>query len=121
MKKALIVFIIATCASLSVGAQEPDEGVVIEVFEETETTPPTSRTSGSISCIYYPTLEIVELFFLSDLGTSDIVVSNLSTGTVNYYQNAGVGVAIIPIQDPGPIIIQISTSSGHRYKACFIS
>lgn len=104
-------------------AQEEGTEVIVEEVLENGNESPTLRNPESIpiTCFYYPTFEMVELSFLSDLGTADIVVSNLSTGTVNYYQQVGVGIVLIPILNSGPIIIQITTSSGHRYRACFIA
>lgn len=124
MYHKVLPFVFALCLTgVTLSAQEPEEGVEIEVLEETQTTEPIIRTPQSIpiTCFYYPTFETVELSFLSDLGTADIVVSNLSTETVDYYQQVGIGVAVIPISDPGPIIILITTSSGHRYRACFVA
>ena len=124
MYHKVLPFVLAMCLTgATLSAQEPEEGVEIEVLDETQTTEPIIRTPQSIpiTCFYYPTFEMVELSFLSDSGTADIVVSNLSTGTVNYYQQVGVSIVLIPILNSGPIIIQITTSSGHRYRACFIA
>ncbi len=126
MKKVLFV-ILLLCMAFPMRAQEEGTEVIVEeVLEngnENENESPTLRNPESIpiTCFYYPTFETVELSFLSDLGTADIVVSNLSTETVDYYQQVGIGVAVMPISDPGPIIILITTSSGYRYRACFVA
>lgn len=122
MKKVLFV-ILLLCMAFPMRAQEEGTEVIVEEVLENGNESPTLRNPESIpiTCFYYPTFEMVELSFLSDLGTADIVVSNLSTGTVNYYQQVGVGIVLIPILNSGPIIIQITTSSGHRYRACFIA
>ena len=122
MKKVLFV-ILLLCMAFPMWAQEEGTEVIVEEVLENGNESPTLRNPESIpiNCFYYPTFEMVELSFLSDLGTADIVVSNLSTGTVNYYQQVGVSIVLIPILNSGPIIIQITTSSGHRYRACFIA
>lgn len=122
MKKVLFV-ILLLCMAFPMRAQEEGTEVIVEEVLENGNESPTLRNPESIpiTCIYYPAFEMVELSFLSDLGTADIVVSNLSTETVDYYQQVGIGVAVIPISDPGPIIILITTSSGHRYRACFVA
>lgn len=122
MKKVLFV-ILLLCMAFPMRAQEEGTEVIVEEVLENGNESPTLRNPESIpiTCIYYSTFEMVELSFLSDLGTADIVVSNLSTETVDYYQQVGIGVAVIPISDPGPIIILITTSSGHRYRACFVA
>lgn len=122
MKKVLFV-ILLLCMAFPMRAQEEGTKVIVEDVLENGNESPTLRNPEStpITCFYYPTFEMVELSFLSDLGTADIVVSNLSTETVDYYQQVGIGVAVIPISDPGPIIILITTSSGHRYRACFVA
>ncbi len=122
MKKVLFV-ILLLCMAFPMRAQEEGTEVIVEEVLENGNESPTLRNPESIpiTCFYYPTFEMVELSFLSDLGTADIVVSNLSTETVDYYQQVGIGVAVIPISDPGPIIILITTSSGHRYRACFVA
>ena len=122
MKKVLFV-ILLLCMAFPMWAQEEGTEVIVEEVLENGNESPTLRNPESIpiTCFYYPTFEMVELSFLSDLGTADIVVSNLSTGTVNYYQQVGVSIVLIPILNSGPIIIQITTSSGHRYRACFIA
>lgn len=82
MYHKVLPFVLAMCLTgATLSAQEPEEGVEIEVLDETQTTEPIIRTPQSIpiTCFYYPAFEMVELSFLSDLGTADIVVSNLDS------------------------------------------
>lgn len=80
MKKVLFV-ILLLCMAFPMRAQEEGTEVIVEDVLENGNESPTLRNPEStpITCFCYPTFEMVELSFLSDLGTADIVVSNLDS------------------------------------------
>ena len=115
----LPLFLALFFIGIPLSAQEPEEGIEIEVEEEGENTTPIIRTPQTIpiTCVYYPDSNFAILTFTSDLGSVNITVSNAVTGNDIYYHN-GTGSELLTIPEDGFTIIRINSGNEHYYYAC---
>ena len=75
--------------------------------------------SQDCSCNYTNSLE---LSFLSNLGTVDVVLENQTTGELqNYVGNSASGRMVIPVEPDTAYRMDITTENGHNYYAVFFT
>lgn len=64
----------------------------------------------------------LELSFLSNLGTVDVVLENQTTGELqNYVGNSASGRMVIPVEPDTAYRMDITTENGHNYYAVFFT
>lgn len=75
-----------------------------------------------VECFYYSYTNSLELSFLSNLGTVDVVLENQTTGELqNYVGNSASGRMVIPIEPNTAYRMDITTENGHIYYAVFFT
>ena len=110
-------------ANIAVYSQNEDI-IPIVVIEETK-----PNTKGNLApakvqveCFYYSYTNSLELSFLSNLGTVDVVLENQTTGELqNYVGNSASGRMVIPIEPNTAYRMDITTENGHTYYAVFFT
>lgn len=110
-------------ANIAVYSQNEDI-IPIVVIEETK-----PNTKGNLApakvqveCFYYSSINSLELSFLSNLGTVDVVLENQTTGEIqNYVGNSATGRMVIPVEPDTAYRMDITTENGHNYYAVFFT
>ena len=110
-------------ANIAVYSQNEDIKPIV-VIEETK-----PNTKGNLApakvqveCFYYSYTNSLELSFLSNLGTVDVVLENQTTGELqNYVGNSASGRMVIPIEPNTAYRMDITTENGHNYYAVFFT
>ena len=75
-----------------------------------------------VECFYYSFTNSLELSFLSNLGTVNVVLENQTTGEIqNYVGNSASGRMIIPADPDSAYRMDITTENGHNYYAVFFT
>ncbi len=75
-----------------------------------------------VECFYYSYTNSLELSFLSNLGTVDVVLENQTTGELqNYVGNSASGRMVIPVEPDTAYRMDITTENGHIYYAVFFT
>jgi len=75
-----------------------------------------------VECFYYSYTNSLELSFLSNLGTVDVVLENQTTGELqNYVGNSASGRMVIPVEPDTAYRMDITTENGHNYYAVFFT
>ena len=75
-----------------------------------------------VECFYYSSTNSLELSFLSNLGTVDVVLENQTTGELqNYVGNSASGRMVIPVEPDTAYRMDITTENGHNYYAVFFT
>lgn len=110
-------------ANIAVYSQNEDI-IPIVVIEETK-----PNTKGNLApakvqveCFYYSSINSLELSFLSNLGTLNVVLENQTTGEIqNYVGNSATGRMVIPVEPDTAYRMDITTENGHNYYAVFFT
>ena len=123
MRKVILILLSLLTANIAVYSQKEDIKPII-VKEETK-----PNTKGNLApakvqveCFYYSYTNSLELSFLSNLGTVDVVLENQTTGELqNYVGNSASGRMVIPIEPNTAYRMDITTENGHNYYAVFFT
>ena len=123
MRKVILILLSLLTANIAVYSQNEDI-IPIVVIEETK-----PNTKGNLApakvqveCFYYSYTNSLELSFLSNLGTVDVVLENQTTGELqNYVGNSASGRMVIPIEPDTAYRMDITTENGHNYYAVFFT
>lgn len=123
MRKVILIFLSLLTANFAMYSQKDDIKPII-VKEETK-----PNTKGNLApakvqveCLYYSYTNSLELSFLSNLGTVDVVLENQTTGEVrNYVGNSASGRMVIPVELDTAYRMDITTENGHIYYAVFFT
>lgn len=123
MRKVILILLSLLTANIAVYSQNEDI-LPIVVIEETK-----PNTKGNLApakvqveCFYYSYTNSLELSFLSNLGTVDVVLENQTTGELqNYVGNSASGRMVIPIEPNTAYRMDITTENGHNYYAVFFT
>ena len=110
-------------ANFAMYSQKEDIKPIV-VIEETK-----PNTKGNLApakvqveCFYYSYTNSLELSFLSNLGTVDVVLENQTTGELqNYVGNSASGRMVIPVEPDTAYRMDITTENGHNYYAVFFT
>lgn len=122
MRKVILILSLLT-ANFAMYSQKEDIKPIV-VIEETK-----PNTKGNLApakvqveCFYYSYTNSLELSFLSNLGTVDVVLENQTTGELqNYVGNSASGRMVIPIEPNTAYRMDITTENGHIYYAVFFT
>lgn len=123
MRKVILILLSLLTANFAMYSQKEDIKPII-VKEETK-----PNTKGNLApakvqveCFYYSYTNSLELSFLSNLGTVDVVLENQTTGELqNYVGNSASGRMVIPIEPNTAYRMDITTENGHNYYAVFFT
>ena len=119
-----VILLLTLMAVNIVGYSQNEDLIKIKVIEETK-----SNTKGNLApakvqveCFYYSSTNSLELSFLSNLGTVNVVLENQTTGEIqNYVGNSASGRMIIPVDPDSAYRMDITTENGHNYYAVFFT
>ena len=123
MRKVILILLSLLTANIAVYSQKEDIKPII-VKEETK-----PNTKGNLApakvqveCFYYSSTNSLELSFLSNLGTVDVVLENQTTGELqNYVGNSASGRMVITVEPDTAYRMDITTENGHNYYAVFFT
>jgi len=123
MRKILLILSLALLICCPMHSRGEDLKV-IAVVEKQKPNTMTNRAPAKVlvECFYYTFTSSVELSFLSNLGTVDVVLENQTTGEIqNYVGNSAAGRMIIPVKPDSAYRMDITTENGHNYYAVFFT
>lgn len=123
MRKVILILLSLLTANFAMYSQKEDIKPII-VKEETK-----PNTKGNLApakvqveCFYYSSTNSLELSFLSNLGTVDVVLENQTTGELqNYVGSSASGRMVIPVEPDTAYRMDITTENGHNYYAVFFT
>lgn len=123
MRKVILILLSLLTANIAVYSQNEDI-IPIVVIEETK-----PNTKGNLApakvqveCFYYSSINSLELSFLSNLGTLNVVLENQTTGEIqNYVGNSATGRMVILVEPDTAYRMDITTENGHNYYAVFFT
>lgn len=123
MRKVILILLSLLTANIAVYSQNEDI-IPIVVIEETK-----PNTKGNLApakvqveCFYYSYTNSLELSFLYNLGTVNVVLENQTTGEIHdYVGNSASGRMVIPVEPDTAYRMDITTENGHNYYAVFFT
>lgn len=123
MRKVILILLSLLTANFAMYSQKEDIKPIV-VIEETK-----PNTKGNLApakvqveCFYYSYTNSLELSFLSNLGTVDVVLENQTTGELqNYVGNSASGRMVILVEPDTAYRMDITTENGHNYYAVFFT
>lgn len=123
MRKVILILLSLLTANIAVYSQNED---IIPIVVKEKTTQGTKENHApakvQVECFYYSSTNSLELSFLSNLGTVDVVLENQTTGEIhNYVGNSASGRMVIPIEPNTAYRMDITTENGHNYYAVFFT
>ena len=123
MRKVILILLSLLTANIAVYSQNED---IIPIVVKEKTTQGTKENHApakvQVECFYYSYTNSLELSFLSNLGTVDVVLENQTTGELqNYVGNSASGRMVILVEPDTAYRMDITTENGHNYYAVFFT
>ena len=123
MRKVILILLSLLTANFVMYSQNED---IIPIVVKEKTTQGTKGNLApakvQVECFYYSYTNSLELSFLSNLGTVDVVLENQTTGEIqNYVGNSASGRMVIPVAPDATYRMDITTENGHNYYAVFFT
>lgn len=123
MRKVILILLSLLTANFAMYSQNED---IIPIVVKEKTTQGTKGNLApakvQVECFYYSYTNSLELSFLSNLGTVDVVLENQTTGELqNYVGNSASGRMVIPVEPDTAYRMDITTENGHNYYAVFFT
>ena len=123
MRKVILILLSLLTANIAVYSQNED---IIPIVVKEKTTQGTKENHApakvQVECFYYSSTNSLELSFLSNLGTVDVVLENQTTGELqNYVGNSASGRMVIPVEPDTAYRMDITTENGHNYYSVFFT
>ena len=123
MRKVILILLSLLTANIAVYSQNED---IIPIVVKEKTTQGTKGNHApakvQVECFYYSSTNSLELSFLSNLGTVDVVLENQTTGELqNYVGNSASGRMVILVEPDTAYRMDITTENGHNYYAVFFT
>uniref|UniRef100_UPI004024F570 hypothetical protein n=1 Tax=Candidatus Cryptobacteroides bacterium TaxID=3085639 RepID=UPI004024F570 len=123
MRKVILILLSLLTANFAMYSQKEDIKPIV-VIEETK-----PNTKGNLApakvqveCFYYSYTNSLELSFLSNLGTVDVVLENQTTGELrNYVGNSASGRMVIYVEPDSAYRMDITTENGRNYYSVFFT
>ena len=117
MRKVILILLSLLTANIAVYSQNED---IIPIVVKEKTTQGTKENHApakvQVECFYYSSINSLELSFLSNLGTLNVVLENQTTGEIqNYVGNSATGRMVIPVEPDTAYRMDITTENGHNY------
>ena len=123
MRKVILILLSLLTANIAVYSQNEDIKPIVVKEKTTQGTKENHAPAKvQVECFYYSYTNSLELSFLSNLGTVDVVLENQTTGELqNYVGNSASGRMVIPIEPNTAYRMDITTENGHNYYAVFFT
>lgn len=123
MRKVILILLSLLTANFVMYSQNED---IIPIVVKEKTTQGTKENHApakvQVECFYYSYTNSLELSFMSNLGTVDVVLENQTTGELqNYVGNSASGRMVIPVEPDTAYRMDITTENGHNYYAVFFT
>ena len=123
MRKVILILLSLLTANIAVYSQNED---IIPIVVKEKTTQGTKENHApakvQVECFYYSSTNSLELSFLSNLGTVDVVLENQTTGGIqDYVGNSASGRIVILVEPDTAYRMDITTENGHNYYAVFFT
>jgi hypothetical protein len=101
-----------------------DETLRIRVIDKIENNSKAAHAPAKtpVECYYYPTRFSLELSFLVNMGSVDVLLENLSSGEIqDYSSDSVINRMVIPVEANTAYRMEITTEYGHNYYADFFT
>lgn len=124
MRKVILILLSLLTANIAVYSQNEEDIKPIIVAEKTNQSTKSNHAPAKVQveCFYYSYTNSLELSFLSNLGTVDVVLENQTTGEMHdYVGNSASGRMVIPVAPDATYRMDITTENGHNYYAVFFT
>lgn len=123
MRKVILILLSLLTADFAMYSQKED---IKPIIVKEETKPNTKENHApakvQVECFYYSYTNSLELSFLSNLGTVDVVLENQTTGGIqDYVGNSASGRIVILVEPDTAYRMDITTENGHNYYAVFFT
>lgn len=120
MRKVILILLSLLTANIAVYSQNED---IIPIVVKEKTTQGTKENHApakvQVECFYYSYTNSLELSFLSNLGTVDVVLENQTTGELqNYVGNSASGRMAILVEPDTAYRMDITTRTGISTMPC---
>lgn len=123
MRKVILILLSLLTANFVMYSQNEDIKPIVVKEKTTQGTKENHAPAKvQVECFYYSYTNSLELSFLSNLGTVDVVLENQTTGELqNYVGNNASGRMVIPVEPDTAYRMDITTENGHNYYAVFFT
>ena len=123
MRKVILILLSLLTANFVMYSQNEDIKPIVVKEKTTQGTKENHAPAKvQVECFYYSYTNSLELSFLSNLGTVDVVLENQTTGELqNYVGNSASGKMVIPVEPDTAYRMDITTENGHNYYAVFLT
>ena len=123
MRKVILILLSLLTADFAMYSQKEDIKPIVVKEKTTQGTKENHAPAKvQVECFYYSYTNSLELSFLSNLGTVDVVLENQTTGELqNYVGNSASGRMVIPVEPDTAYRMDITTENGHNYYAVFFT
>lgn len=121
-KVILILLALLTVGSVAYSQNEDIKPILVKEKTKSNTKGNLAPAKVQIECFYYSYTNSLELSFLSNLGTVDVVLENQTTGEIHdYVGNSASGRMVFPVEPDTAYRMDITTENGHIYYAVFFT
>ncbi len=123
MRKVILILLSLLTANFVMYSQNEDIKPIVVKEKTTQGTKENHAPAKvQVECFYYSYTNSLELSFLSNLGTVDVVLENQTTGELqNYVGNSASGRMVILVEPDTAYRMDITTENGHNYYAVFFT
>lgn len=123
MRKVILILLSLLTANFVMYSQNEDIKPIVVKEKTTQGTKENHAPAKvQVECFYYSYTNSLELSFLSNLGTVDVVLENQTTGEIHdYVGNSASGRMVIPVEPDTAYRMDITTENGHNYYAVFFT
>ena len=123
MRKVILILLSLLTANFVMYSQNEDIKPIVVKEKTTQGTKENHAPAKvQVECFYYSYTNSLELSFLSNLGTVDVVLENQTTGELqNYVGNSASGRMVIPVEPDTAYRMDITTENWHNYYAVFFT
>ena len=123
MRKVILILLSLLTANFVMYSQNEDIKPIVVKEKTTQGTKENHAPAKvQVECFYYSYTNSLELSFLSNLRTVDVVLENQTTGELqNYVGNSASGRMVIPVEPDTAYRMDITTENGHNYYAVFFT
>ena len=123
MRKVILILLSLLTANFVMYSQNEDIKPIVVKEKTTQGTKENHAPAKvQVECFYYSYTNSLELSFLSNLGTVDVVLENQTTGGIqDYVGNSASGRIVILVEPDTAYRMDITTENGHIYYAVFFT
>ena len=123
MRKVILILLSLLTANFVMYSQNEDIKPIVVKEKTTQGTKENHAPAKvQVECFYYSYTNSLELSFLSNLGTVDVVLENQTTGEIrNYVGNSASGRMVIYVEPDFAYRMDITTENGRNYYSVFFT